>query len=391
MAGTIRERSPGHYELRAFNAATGKQVTRTFVGGIRAAKKELAALVTAVDRGEFGGSNATLSYLLDEWIKLGESLGRSPNTIHGYRSKTKRIKDGPLGAKTVSKLTTRDIDAFYMELMAEGMTPATVMHHHRVLRAALNQAEKWEWVSRNVARQVSLATAPKPEMHVPTIEQARALVFRASETISPDLGPILLFAMLTGMRRGELCGVQWSDIDWPARKVTVRRSVWQVRSSWGIKDPKTHQIRTLALDEAGIALLAARRARADDDAKAAGITLGQDSFVWSTMADGHAPRTPNSLTRAFSRLCRTMELEALAAKPSRIEKWNFRFHDLRHLSATEMVGQGMDPRTVASRLGHADPSVTLRVYAHALEERDRDAAEGLGRVLALSAVTDAIK
>jgi integrase len=76
-----------------------------------------------------------------------------------------------------------------------------------------------------------------------------------------------------------------------------------------------------------------------------------------------------------------MEAEALASDPPRVESWSFRFHDLRHLSATEMVGQGMDPRTVAARLGHANPSVTLAVYAHAIEARDRDAADGLGRAL----------
>ena len=76
-----------------------------------------------------------------------------------------------------------------------------------------------------------------------------------------------------------------------------------------------------------------------------------------------------------------MESEALAADLPRVESWKFRFHDLRHLGATEMVGQGMDPRTVAARLGHANPSVTLAVYAHAIEARDREAADGLGRAL----------
>jgi integrase len=76
-----------------------------------------------------------------------------------------------------------------------------------------------------------------------------------------------------------------------------------------------------------------------------------------------------------------METEALAADPPQVESWKFRFHDLRHLSATEMVGQGMDPKTVAARLGHANPSVTLAVYAHAVEARDREAADGLGRAL----------
>jgi integrase len=383
----IRERSPGHYELRAYNRATGKQVVRTFVAprpdvGIRAAKAELAKLQTEIREGKHGGSNATLGFLLDEWLRHSESLGRSPNTLHGYRAKVKRIKASNIANKSVAKLTAHDIDVFYMQLRTEGMSPATLMAHHRVLRAALNQAERWQWVSSNVARQATLATAPRPELHVPTIAQAQELISRAGKTISPELPAIIMFAVLTGARRGELCGVQWGDVDWAGRRLTFRRSVWQVRSSWGLKDPKTHQVRTIALDDdTGMALLTARRARAEADARAAGVALADDAYVWSTLPDGHAPRTPNSLTRAFARLCRTLEMEAKAA--GRKERWQFRFHDLRHLSATEMVGAGMDVRTVASRLGHADPSVTLRVYAHALEERDREAAEGLGRSLAL--------
>ncbi|HUZ10734.1 MAG TPA: site-specific integrase [Acidimicrobiales bacterium] len=391
MAGTIRERSPGHYELRAYNPATKRQVTRTFTAsrnekgsGIREARRELARLVTEVADGKFGGEKATLGYLLDEWLEHGESRGRSPATLHGYRSKIARIKAHPIAAKQVAKLTARDLDAFYGEMLAGGMSSATVQHYHRILRAALGQAERWEWITRNPARTVTPVTAARPAMHVPTVGQARALVLRATGTSSPDLGPILLFGMLTGMRRGEVCGVQWSDVDWPGRRITVRRSIWQVRSTWGVKDPKTHQVRTIALDDAAVALLAARRARAEEDAElACAGALPVDAYVWSAQVDGSAPRTPNSLTRAFHRLCRTMEAEGAAADPPRVESWPFRFHDLRHLSATEMVGQGMDPRTVASRLGHADPSVTLRVYAHALEERDRDAAEGLGRALAL--------
>jgi integrase len=142
--------------------------------------------------------------------------------------------------------------------------------------------------------------------------------------------------MLTGMRRGELCGIQWSDIDWEGSRLTVRRSVWQIRSTWGLKDPKTHQVRTIALDPVTVAVLTARKARADSEAATACVPLSNDAFVWSTLADGLSPRTPNSLTRAFHRLCRTMETEALAADPPRVESWKFRFHDLRHLSATEM-------------------------------------------------------
>jgi integrase len=391
----IRERSPGHYELRAYNAATGKQIVRTYVHpgsrkeagvGIAGAKKARAQLVADIAAGKYGekvepDKVRTLAQLLDEWIDHGETRGRSPNTIHGYRSKATRIKAGPLGEMPVPKITTLDLDRYYDSLLKDGMSQANLQAHHRIVRAALNQAKKWKMTPENPADDVDLDSSSKPEMNVPSIDQARALVIQAGQGASPDLGPILLFAMLTGMRRGELCGVQWSDIDWASSRVTVRRSVWQVRSTWGIKDPKTHQVRTISLDPVCVSLLTARKARADEEAAIVGMSLPADAFVWSTQVDGHAPRTPNSLTRAFHRLCRTMEELALAADSPRVESWNFRFHDLRHLSASEMVGAGVDPKTVAGRLGHADPSVTLNVYAHAIEARDRDAADGLGRAL----------
>jgi integrase len=389
VTGTIRERSPGHFELRAFNVATGKQVTRTYVHprgergvGIRAARAELARLVTDVANGAHGGEKATLGQLLDEWIRFSEKAReRSPTTIAGYRGKVKRIKAGKLGQAGVAKLTGKDLDDFYLELKLEGLSPSSVHHYHRVLRAALNQGVKWGWLQANVAAKATVPSAPAPEMHVPSIEQARALVVRAGETASPDLGPILLFAMLTGVRRGELCGIQWSDIDWAGQLVTIRRSIWQVRSTWGVKDPKTHQVRTVALDDVGMTLLRARRERAELDAMMAGIELSDDAYVWSAQPDGRTPRTPNSLSRAFHRLCRTMEAEAKTADPPRTESWDFRLHDLRHWSAIQLVALGKDPRTVASRLGHSDPAITLRTYSHALEARDRDAAEALGRTL----------
>src|ERR1017187_6069414 len=283
----IRERSPGHFELRAYNPATGKQITKTYVHpgdrreagiGIIGAKKALARLVADIAAGKYGEKvepekSRTLSQLLDEWIEHAETRGRSPNTLHGYRSKAARIKAGPLGNKELARISTLDLDRWYNSLLRDGMSQATLLHHHRIIRAALNQAKKWKMVPDNPANDVDLETASRSEMHVPTVAQARALVLRAATTISPDLGPILLFSMLTGMRRGEICGVSWSDVDLFGQRVTVRRSIWQVRSTWGVKDPKTHQVRTIALDDAAVALLTARQARAEADAEAAGVEL----------------------------------------------------------------------------------------------------------------------
>jgi hypothetical protein len=147
MTGTIRERSPGHFELRAYNAATGKQVTKTYAHprkekgvGIAEAKMQLARLVSDIAEGEFGAKvepteKVTLSMLLDEWIAHGETRGRSPNTLHGYRSKASRIKASPLGGVEVSKLTTRDLDGWFVsagEMICLLMRPASDRRGQRI-------------------------------------------------------------------------------------------------------------------------------------------------------------------------------------------------------------------------------------------------------------------
>ena len=159
------------------------------------------------------------------------------------------------------------------------------------------------------------------------------------------------------------------------QKLTFRRSVWEVRSETRRQGHKGAPGAHDRVDAECIGLLAARRERAGTDARMAGVAVGDGAYVWATSVDGLAPRTPDSITRASAHLCDTLERET--GQP-----WPFRFHDLRHLSATNdrwRCGRA----TVASRLGHADPSVTLLVYAHAVQERDRAAAELLGTRFAL--------
>ncbi len=129
----------------------------------------------------------------------------------------------------LTKLTARDLDAFYGRLIAEGTSPAMVMHHHRVIDAALRQAEKWGTVPVSVARNASPPRVPKRPMIVPPPDRVRALIDLAAASRSPELSTVITLAALTGMRRGEICGLRWSDIDWQGSALTVRHSIWQTR------------------------------------------------------------------------------------------------------------------------------------------------------------------
>ena len=377
----MREKAPGRWELRVFlgkDPITGrpKQVSRVYTAprrepgaGRREAAKQLAALVAEVERGGHAGSAATFGVLLDEWTAHGERMGLSPKTLHEYRRKIDKQIRPALGAKRLDKLTAHDLDRFYAAQLGTGLAERTVHHMHRIISAALRQGRKWGWVTSNVADDATAPTPRKTQLSVPSPARVSALIREAARpsSRSPEMAAVITLAALTGMRRGV------SDVDWRDSAVTVRQSIWQTSNGIGTKAPKTHQTRRLLLGEHAMAVLAGRSARAETDAKLARVELPADGYIFSPDVDAATPTRPDSVTQAFTRLCRRMEVPALeklretkprAARASlpAADRWDYRLHDLRHYTATQLFAAGLNPKTVADRLGHADPSITLRVY-----------------------------
>ncbi len=357
-------------------------------------------MVAAVERGEYGGSKATLGALLSEWLDHSVRMGRSPKTLHEYKRKIDKAIRPTLGAVPLDKLTAHDLDRLYADQLASGLSPSTVLYHHRIISAALKQGRKWGWLDRNVADDATPPSARKVETSVPSPEQVRALIVEAGRggTRNPALATIVTLAALTGMRRGELCGLRWSDVDWQAAAIDVRRSIWQTPDGIGTKGPKSHQARRLVLGEQAMAVLRGRYARAEIDATGANVGLSPEGYVFSADPDGARPLHPDSVTQSFERLCRRMEQPALSelrkTKPTAMskdlpseERWSFRLHDLRHYTATQLFADGMNPKTVADRLGHADPAITLRVYTANTNAQAQAAADSLEAGLNLPETT----
>jgi integrase len=198
----------------------------------------------------------------------------------------------------------------------------------------------------------------------------RRLIDEAEGRGQPILATAIALAALTGARRGELCGLRWSDVDENAGILHIRRAAKHGLNHRQVvlRDTKTHSERHLALDTVALAVLDTHRERARSWAASAGVSLQEDGFVLTYDPTGQEPMRPDSLGQAYKRLTARIGV-------------TLRFHDLRHFAATQLIGAGINARTVAARLGHADPSVTLRVYSHALEEKDQEAAAILGELL----------
>lgn len=366
----IRLIRPGVHEVRY------GQKSRTTDKGITAARRLRGKLMNEVEEGKHGGKNATFGKLLDEWL-LRSRKRKSPTTLAGYRKKLVPIK-AALGSIKLAKLTADPIDRWYEELLDQGTSASLILHYHRIIVAALNSGFKWDWLDRDFTKKITPPFVPRSAISPPSGDQMWALIMRAERSRgSKEYAPFLLLAALTGMRRGEICGLRWSDVDWEGATLTVERSAWQDGTEWGVKDTKTHQRRLVDLKGGSMAALTARFARCTDEAAGSEVKLVEQAYIFSPDVDGKKPLMPDTATQAFKRLCLGMEKDALEADPPRVEEWPWHLHDCRHYAATELFGAGVNPKTVAARLGHADASVTLRVYTHDTHIQASAAAQSL--------------
>ncbi|MGA2528904.1 MAG: tyrosine-type recombinase/integrase [Acidimicrobiales bacterium] len=363
----------GVWELRAYvgrDPVTGnpKQVSKTFYGTAREADEALRDLIEQQVPGRSDGAGATVGQLLDAWLSECERMDLSPTTIRVYRTQIEHTIRPALGSIKVQRLGAKDLDDLYRAMKEKGSSPKTVRNHHALVAAALHQAVRWGWVRRNVAEMAKPPRVTQRVVRPPSVDAVRQLVVAAEER-DPRLAPLVMMAALTGMRRGELCALRWSDLDLDEGQIEVARSVVLVPGGLGEKTTKTNRTRRVALDEVGLSVLRTHRARVEEWARLADEELRLDAFIFSPYVDGSLPFRPDNVTNFFIRVRDELKLP------------DVRLHDLRHFTATQLIGAGVDVRTVAGRLGHTDPSMTLRVYSHALEERDRAAAAVMGRVL----------
>lgn len=366
MRGSIRQRGANKWQVRVSagrDPVTGRYrlVERTVVGSKRTAQRAAAELVTQLERGQVQAERGTVAELLDRWMEHIDVQGRAPSTLVRYRSAIRANIRPALGHVRLSKLSAADLDRFYAGLLKRGLNPLSVRKCHAILSAALKQAMRWGLIERSPADRTSPPSSRTREIVPPTVDEVRQLL-ELGEEVQPDLASLIHLAATTGCRRGELCGIRWGDIDFEKATLVVARSISDVPGDVSVKDPKTHQGRRLALDPGSLAALGRQRERSSARASAAGSSIGPAAYVWSQALDGSVPYRPDRVTSAFQSLRKRAGLPHVT------------FHALRHFSATALAGSGVGVRTIAGRLGHANPSMTLRTYAHFLDVADREAA-----------------
>ena len=386
MRGTARRRGPGKWQIQVFagrddRTGRGVRVTRTVAAphtraGRKVVDQALAALITEVETGRINlGDDPTLAELLDRWMAARSPEWSPKTTMENARNIRLKIKP-KLGRMKVSRIRAMHLDAFYAELRRSGgvdggpLAPASVRKVHVILHASLAQAIKWGLIASNPA---DAATAPStpPSRITPPAPEALAQALTRIDEIDPDFGVYLRLAATTGARRSQLCALRWSDVDLAGSTITFARGMVDGGPGVGVieKATKTGQIWKVSLAPGTAKRLEAYREVCAARATSVRVVLAADAFVFAVPPDGSHPWRPDNVTSRWTRLRTKVGLAGC------------RLHDLRHYVATQLLGAGVDPRTVAGRLGHANPNVTMAVYGHFLPEKDRAAAELLDDLL----------
>jgi integrase len=391
--GTVYQRKDGRWEAAGYVLAPGNTRKRVRVYGTtrKNAMTKLTEKIAASNRGlPVATADSTVSAYLTYWLN-GVAVHHLRENTHTRYAASIRLHLNPgLGAKKLARLTTRDVrtfldglrttcqccaqnrDAVRRSCCAIGqccekrLSPLTVTYVHAVLKSALEHAVREDELPRNVARNVK-TTTPRPRRFQPlTAAEARQFL----QTAAGDrLHALYKLALRTGLRKGELLGLHWEDLDLDSGTATIHRSLQRTRTQ-GLTVLNTKTLaseRRIALPTECFNSLKIHQEQQQEERQAAGTDWTDNGLVFTT--PNGRPLDPGNLTRRFRRLLHKTGLRTI------------RFHDLRHSTATLLLEQGVDLVVIKELLGHAHIGVTAGVYAHVRLRLQRQAIETLGEAL----------
>jgi integrase len=380
--GHIRKRGKTSWELK-FDAPRDDGQRRTayhnFKGSKREAQRELARLRTqAADGGHIEPSRLTVgAFILERLTHWQTSRAITPRTAQGYSELITGQILPFLGSTTLQKLSTRDIETWHTALMREGrrkrngepdggVSARTVGHAHRLLRKALGEAHKHGLVLKNVCTIVRPPKVKAEEVRILTPAQVDAL---PAQLHGHPLEAPVIVATFCGLRRGEILALRWRNVDLEEETIKVRESLEETKAGGlRFKPPKSAAgVRDVKLPAIVTDVLVAHRKRLLERRLALGQgKLSGDDLVFP-LWDGR-PQSPNAFSAAWSKLARELGIGCS-------------FHSLRHTHVSQLIDMGVDVVTIARRLGHSSPAITLSAYAHLYRKDDSKAAAAINAAM----------
>lgn len=373
MKGHIAKKGIKYYVVLETRGDDGKR-KRKWHSGFKTkkeAQKFLNEQLHKMDTGTyFSPTKITVEEYLERWLSDYAKVNTAPRTYEGYEYIIRQHVIPQLGQLKIDKLKPLHIQSYYSNRLTEGridgkggLSNRSVLHHHRVLHQAFDQAVKWQMLQINP---VNAITPPKPQkkkMNVLSREQIQLLL---QETKEKSYFSIIYMAIHTGMRRGEILGLRWSDIDYKNLTISINQTVQRLKST-GIELRNTTKTdgsrRSVAISESVIGMLKKVKVTQTKNKLHFGVLYQNHDLIFSN-EDG-SPIDPDGLSREFTRLVKRIDIP------------HIRFHDLRHTHATLLLQQGEHTKVVSERLGHSTIAITMDTYSHVMPNMQKEAAKKL--------------
>jgi integrase len=361
----------GKRKRRHFYAATAAKVRDEL---LKARFDQSRGLPVASER-------QSVAKFLEDWLEHTLKSRAKPRSVESFTVIVNKHIVPALGRIRLDKLTPQQVQALLEKkrepyktktkagkvIEKHGLSPQSIASIRTVLRSALNQALKWGMVARNVATLIDPPRIPRPKTHAINADGARKLLEAAR---GERFEAILVLALTLGLRRGEILGLRWSDVDFDSRAIRVNQALQRVGGKLQVTEVKTERSRrVVAVPECVVRAVKTRRAQQAQERLLAGVEWKDSDLAFTNPRGG--PLEPITLHRDFKRLLRAAELPTQT-----------RFHDLRHTAASLLLAEGVHLRVIMELLGHSSISLTANTYAHVMPAAMRDVADRMESILA---------
>ena len=375
--GSIRQRGPDAFQVRWY---VNKRRHETTVRGTMAdAKRELRAKLKSADDGQHvAPARVTVADYIRSRLSVWKESGKISATTHERYSYLIENQVIPfIGNILVQKLTTTDIEKWHSTLRGKGrkdgdggVSARTITSVHRVLGKALADGVRHDLLTRNVTGHEGQA-APKvdaDEVEIIPREQVNDVIDKLKGHAIYDKAVIALF---TGLRRGELLALRWANVDLEGKAISVRAVLQETKAGVAFKDTTKTKAGRRVVTLPGIVVTVLRDIRRQQLEERIALGLGKlpdDALVFPARDGG--PSRPTNLSSGWAVVADAIGLAGVT------------FHALRHTHASMLISAGIDVVRVSKRLGHANPAVTLKTYAHLFDKQDDKSAEAIEATVA---------
>ncbi len=350
-----------------------KQKAYTVYGTKKEAEKFLTEKLRELDTGLLiDTKKMKLGEYFEYWLKEYCYNNLSINTIEGYEQYIEKHIKPKLGNIELEKLKPLQLQSFYSEKLENGklngkggLSRQTVRTLHRIIHGALTQAVKWQLVSRNVADCVEPPKPKKYEAKFLNDEQTNLLIEKVKKS---DIYIPVIIAIFTGMRRGEVLGLNWQNVNIEKGYIRVEQELSCTKQGLKILPPKTNKSkRNIAIPDTLVNILKKHKTEQMKNKLLLGKEYQNENMV-CTYPNGKL-FYPKRFSAKFHELLEKNGLPIV------------RFHDLRHSHASLLVKLGIQPKIISERLGHSNIGITMDLYSHLYEEADREVADMFGNLI----------